>query len=39
MASRMHFSKKIALAFLALGALSLPALAGDYTDQQIIEKL
>ena len=39
MVSRKHFSKTVALAFLALGALSLPALAGDYTDKQIIEKL
>ena len=39
MVTRKHFAKKFALAFLALGALSLPALAGDYTDQQIIEKL
>ena len=27
MVSRKHFSKKLALAFLALGALALPALA------------
>ena len=39
MVSRKHFSKTLALAFLALGALSLPALAAEYTDQQIIEKL
>ena len=39
MVSRKHFSKTLALAFLALGALSLPTLAAEYTDQQIIEKL
>jgi outer membrane protein OmpA-like peptidoglycan-associated protein len=39
MVSRKHFSKTFALAFLALGALSMPALAGDLSDQQIIEKL
>ena len=33
------FSKKLALAFLALGAIAVPALAGDLTDQQIIDKL
>jgi outer membrane protein OmpA-like peptidoglycan-associated protein len=39
MVSRKHFSKKFALAFLALGAIAVPALAGDLTDQQIIDKL
>jgi outer membrane protein OmpA-like peptidoglycan-associated protein len=39
MVSRKHFSKTFALAFLALGALSMPAFAGDLSDQQIIEKL
>jgi outer membrane protein OmpA-like peptidoglycan-associated protein len=39
MVSRKHFSKKFALAFLALGALAVPALAGDLTDKQIIDKL
>ncbi len=39
MVTRKHFSKKLALAFLALGAIAVPALAGDLTDQQIIDKL
>jgi outer membrane protein OmpA-like peptidoglycan-associated protein len=39
MVSRKHFSKKFALAFLALGALAVPAMAGDLTDKQIIDKL
>lgn len=39
MVSRKHFSKKFALAFLALGAIAMPALAGDLSDQQIVEKL
>jgi outer membrane protein OmpA-like peptidoglycan-associated protein len=37
--TRKHFSKKLALAFLALGVLAVPALAGDLSQQQIIEKL
>lgn len=39
MISRKHFPKTLALAFLALGTLALPALARDLSDQQIIEKL
>jgi outer membrane protein OmpA-like peptidoglycan-associated protein len=39
MVSRKHFSKKVALAVLALGAIALPAFAGDLSDQQIIDKL
>jgi outer membrane protein OmpA-like peptidoglycan-associated protein len=39
MTSRKHFAKKFALAFLALGALAAPAIAGDLSEQQIIEKL
>ena len=39
MVSRKQFSKKFALAFLALGALAAPAFAGDLTQQQIIDKL
>jgi outer membrane protein OmpA-like peptidoglycan-associated protein len=39
MATRKHFSKKLALAFLALGVIAVPALARDLTDQQIIDKL
>lgn len=39
MVSRKHFSKKLALAFLALGTIAMPAWAGDLTDQQIVEKL
>jgi outer membrane protein OmpA-like peptidoglycan-associated protein len=39
MLTRKHFSKKLALAFLALGVLAVPALAGDLSQQQIIEKL
>jgi outer membrane protein OmpA-like peptidoglycan-associated protein len=39
MVSRKHFSKKVALAMLALGAIAMPAFAGDLSDQQIIEKL
>lgn len=39
MVTRKHFSKRFALAFLALGALAAPAIAGDLTDKQIIEKL
>jgi outer membrane protein OmpA-like peptidoglycan-associated protein len=39
MVTRKHFSKRLALAFLALGALAAPAVAGDLSDQQIIEKL
>src|ERR1051325_8754366 len=33
------FSKKFALAWLALAAIAMPALAGDLTDQQIVERL
>ena len=39
MVSSKHFSKKFALAFLALGALAAPAAAGDLSAQQIVEKL
>jgi outer membrane protein OmpA-like peptidoglycan-associated protein len=39
MVTRKHFSKKLAFAFLALGAIAVPAWAGDLTDQQIVEKL
>jgi len=39
MVSRKHFPKQFALALLALGAIAVPALAGDLTDQQIVEKL
>lgn len=39
MVTRKHFPKKLALAFLALGAITVPAWAGDLTDQQIIDKL
>lgn len=39
MLTRKYFAKKFALAFLALGALAAPALAGDLSDQQIIDKL
>lgn len=39
MVTRKHFSKKLALALLALGTLCAPALAGNLTDQQIIDKL
>lgn len=39
MASRTQFSKRLALAFLALGAIAVPAWAGDLTDRQIIDKL
>jgi outer membrane protein OmpA-like peptidoglycan-associated protein len=39
MVSPRHFPKTFALAFLALGAIAMPALAGDLTDQQIVEKL
>lgn len=39
MVSRKHFSKKLALAFLALGAIAVPALAGELSDRQIIDKL
>ena len=38
MASR-KFSKTFALAWLALAAIAMPALAGDLTDQQIVERL
>ncbi len=39
MVSRKYFPKTFALAFLALGALAAPALAGDLSDRQIIDKL
>jgi outer membrane protein OmpA-like peptidoglycan-associated protein len=39
MVYRKRIPKKFALAFLALGALAAPALAGDLTDRQIIDKL
>lgn len=39
MASRTHFARKFALAFLALGAVAGAAMARDLTDQQIIDKL
>jgi outer membrane protein OmpA-like peptidoglycan-associated protein len=39
MVTRKHFSKKLTLAFLALGAIAAPAWAGELTDQQIIDKL
>jgi outer membrane protein OmpA-like peptidoglycan-associated protein len=39
MVTRKHFAKKFALALLALGAIAMPALAGDLSDQQIIAKL
>ena len=39
MVPRKNFSKKLALAFLALGVIAVPALAGDLSDQQIVEKL
>jgi len=39
MVSRKHVPKKFALAFMALGALAAPALAGDLSQQQIIDKL
>lgn len=39
MVSRTYLSKKLALTFLALGAIAMPAWAGDLTDRQIIEKL
>lgn len=39
MGTRKQFSKRFALAFLALAALSAPTLAGELSDQQIVEKL
>ena len=39
MVSRKQSAKKFALAFMALGALAAPALAGDLSQQQIIDKL
>lgn len=39
MTSRIHLGKKLTLAFLALSALALPAIAGDLSHQQIIDKL
>jgi outer membrane protein OmpA-like peptidoglycan-associated protein len=39
MVTRKQFSKTFALALLALGALAAPAIAGDLSDQQIIDKL
>jgi outer membrane protein OmpA-like peptidoglycan-associated protein len=39
MVSRKHFTKKLALAFLALGVIAVPAWAGDVSSQQIIDKL
>lgn len=38
MLPRKHFSK-LALAFLTLGVLAVPAFAGDLSEQQIIDKL
>jgi outer membrane protein OmpA-like peptidoglycan-associated protein len=39
MVTRKYFPNRLALAFLALGAIAAPALAGDLTDQQIIDRL
>lgn len=39
MLARSHFSRKIALAFVALGTMAIGASAAELSDQQIIEKL
>ena len=39
MISRKRFSASFTLAFLALGTIAVPALAGELSDQQIIDRL